>query len=207
MTTDKINKKALFLVENGFCEREFIQAQNALLKMGAFCRIISTDTGLLRGWNEEKNPENSGWGQEYAPDVVLADCIPSDYDILVIPGGERSVNKLKNCESLHTIIASFLNTGKPVVTYNMGTDLINFVGLSKGYSIATKDSMCETVKKAGGRCAPENMVVSKNLISLTRYREESEEKLKNAITAILNKEPYIEKTASSGDLPQSHQAA
>lgn len=205
--TDQLNRKALFLVENGFCERELQQSQNAVRKLGIFCRIISASETIVTAWNEEKEQNASNWGSQYAVDAAIDKCVPSEFDVLIIPGGERSVNKLKNHPELRTLIASFVNTKKPIVAFNLGIDLINFVGMAKGYSMATKADLCDTVKKSGGRCAPENLVVSKNLITLSRYREESEAKLVNALDAVLKNEPYIEKVASSGDLPSSYQAA
>ncbi len=204
--TRRTGKKAAIIVENGFCEREFIQAENALKKIGINARVISANAELVESWCEEKQTNQSHWGQKYASHGFLKDQIVSDYEVLVLPAGIRSLNKLRQVPELKSFISGFLNTGKPTIIYNNAVDILLSNQMTNGYSIAAKDEMCDILNKSGQRCASKDFVVSKNLITLSRYRD-VEEKLTHAITAILNNEPYVEKTVSSDTLPRSHQAA
>tara|TARA_R110001592_G_scaffold79054_2_gene236745 strand:- start:18408 stop:19031 length:624 start_codon:yes stop_codon:yes gene_type:complete len=199
-------KKAAFLVENGFCERELVQAQNALKDQGFDCRIVSSGEALVKSWNELKKSNGSNWGEGYAPNSPLKDGIPGDYDVLVIPGGKRSIEKLKLDNAVKPFVSAFLNTGKPVVAYNGAIDLLMFLDLVSGYSIAAKDQLCDTVRGMGGRCAAPEFVVSKNLITLSRFRD-VENKIQNAVVAVLSGKPYVEKVVSSDNIPASYQAA
>ncbi len=201
-----VGKRALFLVANGFCEREFIQAQDAMKTIGIDCRIASVDTGLLQAWNEEKDMRESEWGASYAPDVLVSDCVTGEYDVLVVPGGERSIAKLKISNSTNALLSSFMKAEKPVIAYNKGLDLLSFCGLISGYSVAAKHSICDNVKGTGARCAPQEFIVSKNLISLSRFRD-AQERIAHAVTCLLNGEEYVEKVVSSDNMPHPHKAA
>ncbi|MGH1375903.1 MAG: DJ-1/PfpI family protein [Alphaproteobacteria bacterium] len=204
--TNFLKKKAVFLVANGFCEREFIQAHKALTSIGINCRIVSVDSGLIQAWNEEKNTQESEWGAGYAPDALLSDCIASEYDILVIPGGDRSIAKLKLSDKVNAFLSAFMHTDKPVVAYNKGLDLLSFCGMISGYSVAAKHVICEDIKVSGARCAPQEFIVSKNLISLSRFRD-ADQRIQHAVSCLLNGEPYVEKVVSSDNMPHPHKAA
>ncbi len=199
-------RKAVFLVENGFCERELVQSHRALSEMGFDCRFVSSDNSLVRGWNEEKCKGEEYWGEKYAVDSYLNRAVTSDYDVLVIPGGKRSIEKLKLDRNVKGFISAFLDTGKPVIAYNYAIDLLMFTNLISGYSVAAKDVVCDMVKNVGGRCAAPEFVVSKNLISLSRYRD-ANDKIKNAVSSIIEGRPYIEKIVSSDNMPYSHKVA
>lgn len=200
-------RKAAFIVANGFCEREFQQSFSALQKAGISCRIISVDNNLIKGWNEEKKaPKASDWGNSFAADSVLGQVQPSEFDMVVIPGGRRSVEKLELCSDVKSFISYFMDTGLPVVAYNKAVELLVHFDLIERYSVAAIGNLCETVKTVGARCAAPEFVVSKNLITLTRYRD-VDEKLIHAVNCIFNGEKYMVESVSSGNLPSAHKAA
>lgn len=201
-----VGKRAAILVESGFCEREFVQAQEALNDIGGDCRLVSSENSLIRGWNEEKNPSSSRWGGDYAPDTTLDKTFAGDYDILVIPGGIRSITKLKLNKNIKSFISGFIQTGKPVIAYNQAIDLLSFLDLVKGHSLAAKNELCDSVKGRGGRCAAPEFIVSKNLITLSRFRD-VEDRLQRAVLCVLNGERYVEKEVSSDNMPYASKVA
>lgn len=201
-----VGKRAAILIETGFCERELLQAQNSLNTLGVDCRLISTESYMVKGWNEGKVPSSSCWGNDYAPDTILDKSVSGDYDILVIPGGVRSIAKLKLQDTVKPFISAFIKSGKPVIAYNQAIDLLTFVGLISGYSLAAKSELCDSVKGHGGRCTSSDFVVSKNLITLSRFGD-VDVRLKRAVLCVLNSERYIEKEVSSDNMPYASQVA
>ncbi|MGH1403370.1 MAG: DJ-1/PfpI family protein [Alphaproteobacteria bacterium] len=198
--------KAVFVVANGFCEREFLQALDVLESMQVTCRIVSVKTDLVRGWNEEKVSMQSNWGKDYAPDSDLSSAQASDYDILVLPGGKRSIEKLELDGNLKPFVSAFIETGKPVVAYNYAVDILMRTNLVDGYSIAARDALCDNAKSVGARCAAPEFVVSKNLITMTRYRDIGD-KLVHAVQCVISGEKYMDKVVSSDNMPTAHKAA
>lgn len=198
-----LGEKAVLLIENGCCEREVNQAISAMETIGFSCRIVSISGQSVKGWNENRMKTQSNWGNDFAVDKKLSEAHPSDYSVLVIPGGKRSVEKLKLNKTIRSFISGFLHADKPVVAYNYGIDVLNHFDLINGYSVATaQNSLCESVKKHGGRCASPEFVVSKNLVTLSRYRD-AKEKLAYAVSCIMNGEPYIEKIVSFDETPRA----
>lgn len=201
-----IGFKAAFLIENGCCEREVSQSTQVLCDLGIKCNFISSISEIVKSWNEDRQNRDSDWVADYAVNSKLSHAHPSDYDILVIPGGIRSSEKLKLDKNLRTFVSGFLYTEKPVIAYNKGIDVLAHADLIKGYSVAAIDDTCENVKKVGARCAPPEFVVSKNLITLSRYRD-AKEKMKKAVTCILNGESYVDKVVSDENIPPAYFAA
>lgn len=204
-TGEKVTRAA-FLVENGFCERELEQAWDALNKIGIHCRIVTLSNNLVRSWNELKDRTQSNWGKDYAPDSMLENTLPTDYDVLVLPGGRRSVDKLSIDPHVHTFLKSFFQARKPVIAYNSAIEVLAESDVLVGYSVATRDHSCDEVKSLGGRCASSNFVVSKNLISMTRYID-VEGNIQRAVQCILKGEQYFDKVVGLDNLPNPHKAA
>ena len=183
------NKKAAFLASNGFCEREFLQAYNAFKKVGIDCRLVSDKNALIKGWNELASSEESNWGDGYAADVLIENALASDYDILVVPGGVRSIEKLKLCLNIRSFVSAFITTGKPVVAYNRAIDLLVNTGLVNGYSLAAEEALCRMAEGSDTVCVDESFVVNKNLITLS-YFEDVGDKILSAVSSILAGEEY-----------------
>lgn len=204
--TNFTGHKAAFLIENGFCERELNQSLKAMRALGFDCRSVSTASGSVKAWNElNQDPNASNWGMEYAIDKNLNDALSSDYSVLVIPGGKRSIEKLRNLPEAKQFVSSFINTGKPVVAYNLAIDYLSFSNLVKGYSLAAKGELCDVVKINGAKCTPAEFMVSKNLVTLARFLD-IQKKIEHAVTCIMNGEKYTE-TVGADNFPTPHKVA
>ena len=114
MTLTLAGKKIAVLVANGFDENQMAEIQRALTKAKAVIKTIAPEQGVVNGWQGE------GWGHYFPVDVQINEALGSDFDMLVVPGGERGAEKLKG--SLHTrrIIGHFLEAGKPIAAIGAG---------------------------------------------------------------------------------------
>ena len=86
-------KTVAILVANGFHEEDMTETQKALASEGAIPRVVSTEVGLVNGWHE------GTWGHNFYVEVKPKDVLPSQYDALLLPGGDRGVKTL--LESAH----------------------------------------------------------------------------------------------------------
>lgn len=178
--------KGAFLVENGFCEREYIEMQDIFAKMEIPSRIISSDAKLLTAWNKLDDPRDSHWGMKYAADYHLKNAQSHNFDILVIPGGRRSAEKLKLDHSVKSFITGFLSAGKPVVVYNLGHEVLFHYDLIRNYYISKyseKGEFLQDGKSAGVRDG--DIILSKNLISMSGFNHD-ERLIENYIDSILS---------------------
>lgn len=109
--------KIAILAANGFDEADMIAAQRTLAAAGASVRLISSDNGLVNGW------DGKGWGHNFPVDAALNTALGVDYDGLVVVGGQRSHDKLKLTAHTKRFIGSFMAAQKPIVA--MGEALEN----------------------------------------------------------------------------------
>lgn len=136
MTLSKSMKVAV-LVANGFEESNFLAAQRFFQEKGVFVKIVSMNQGLVNGWHGE------GWGHNYAVDVPLNSALGVDYDALVIPGGKRSLEKLKMTAHTRRFIGSFMNANKPVCVMGDAVDIMMHTQQSEGRMMSGADDVCQ----------------------------------------------------------------
>jgi len=114
--------KIAILVANGFCQQDFTALQKTMNSAGASLKLVSPDQGLVNGW------EGSGWGHHFPVDQQLNTALGADFDILVVPGGQRSMDKLKTTAHTKRFVNSFMVSAKHVVLFNEAVELLEFAG-------------------------------------------------------------------------------
>jgi protease I len=114
--------KIAILAANGFSQHDFTETQKLLTAAGASLKVISPDQGLVNGW------EGSGWGHHFAVDQALSTALGADFDMLVVPGGLRSMDKLKTTAHTRRFLNSFMAANKPVVLFPEAETLLEFTG-------------------------------------------------------------------------------
>jgi protease I len=159
MTKALLGQKLAVLVANGFCEKDLTEMQRALLKTGANVRIIGMDQGLVNSWNE------NGWGLNFAADQMLSEALGANFSMLVIPGGQRSVDKLKLTAHTRRFIGSFIDARKPVVAFDQAVDLVAFAQRITGRTVTGPENAKDEITAAGGTWAEEAFVIDGNLMT------------------------------------------
>ncbi|MCB9989297.1 MAG: DJ-1/PfpI family protein [Rhodospirillales bacterium] len=135
--------KIALLLANGFYEPDVTAAQRALLESGATLHIISPDQGLVNGWTGES------WGHHFMVDQSLSTALGADYDMLVLPGGQRSMDKLMLTAHTKRFITSFMNADKPVAVFGEAADLLVRTDNAKGRKISGPVALFDMMIQAG----------------------------------------------------------
>ena len=159
MNKPLLGKKIAVLVANGFSERDLTHTQKALSGSGANVRIVSMDHGLVNSWTSE------GWGLHFAADQVLSQALSADFDILVIPGGHRSIEKLELTAHTRRFINGFVDTGKKVVFFGDALSLLAFAGRGEGMIVAGPESCKAELEEAGAQFSDADYVIDKEVLS------------------------------------------
>ena len=154
-----LGQKLAVLVANGFCEKDLTEMQRALLRTGANVRIIGMDQGLVNSWNE------NGWGLNFAADQQLSEALGANFSMLVIPGGQRSVDKLKLTAHTRRFIGSFMDSRKPVVAFDNALELVIFAQRIAGRTVTGPDVLKGQAEDAGAEWAAEPFVIDGNLMT------------------------------------------
>jgi len=152
-------KTIAILIANGFDENQMTEIQRALTKAQATTQTIAPEQGVVNGWQGE------GWGHHFPVGAQIGTALGSDFDILIIPGGERSVAKLKT--NLHTsrIITHFFEAGKPIAAIGAGVGLLGLSGKIAGRLVSAPAAMQDELKTVGAEISESPQEIDGNILS------------------------------------------
>lgn len=153
------SQKIAVLMANGFNEKEFLTIQRSMIEQGAVLRIISTDSGLVNGW------DGKGWGHNFATDVQLNTALGIDYDAVIVPGGQRSLDKLKLTAHSRRFIGSLLAAMKPVICMGDAVQLLAYTDHLNGRTVSGPVEKQSLIETAGGKYSSEVMTADGMLLT------------------------------------------
>jgi protease I len=158
--------KIAILVSNGFNQQDMTDTQKLLNSMGVSLKIISPDQGLVNGW------EGTGWGHHFAVDQQLSTALGADFDVLMVPGGQRSLDKLKTTAHTRRFVNSFVTAGKPVALFNEAIDLLVYAEQVAGRTVSGPEAMKDAVVQAGAVWAEQSPAIDGALYTGSVVSEE-----------------------------------
>ena len=121
---------------------------------------IYTDS-LVNGW------QDNGWGHYFTVDAPIGTAMGSDYDALVLIGGERSVAKLKTNPHARRIVNHFLEANKPVAAIGAGVALLALSPKSAGRDVAALPELQAELTTAQMVLSAEAQTVDGSLLTST----------------------------------------
>ena len=159
MTATLVGKSIAILAANGFDENQMTEIQRALTVAKAKFKTIAPENGVVNGWQQDH------WGHYFPVDAQIGEALGSDYDFLVIPGGERAMAKLKT--NLHTrrIVNHFLEAGKPIAAIGAGVSLLALSGRVAGLTVSAPAEFHEELTAVGAIISEDNQEVCEMLLT------------------------------------------
>ena len=160
--TDKsslASRRILIMATDGFEQSELEVPLERLKHAGADVDIASPKTGKITGWDKKD------WGKEINVDLKIADAKASDYDALVLPGGQMNPDLLRVEEDAIDLIREFASSGKPIAAICHAPWLLVEAGLVKGKRMTSYKSIRTDVLNAGADVVDEAVVVDGNIIT------------------------------------------
>lgn len=147
--------KALFLIADEFEDVQFFVPYFRLREAGASITIAAAI---------DNKPATGLHGYVIEPDMPIPELSPSEYDVLVIPGG-RSPEKLRLREEAVDLARTFVQDGTPVAAIGHGIQLMISAGSVDGKYVACSPGVRDDVRCAGGTYRDESCVVDGGLIT------------------------------------------
>ena len=147
------DKTVALLVASGFEEYQMTEPQRALLAAGAQVKLVSPEQGLVNGWL------GKAWGHYFPVDVALSTALAADYDVLIVPGGSRSVNKLADLPHAQRFVRGFADGGKPMVMIGDAVSLLTRTERAKDRVVAADGELSDTMTAAGARVSEEALAI------------------------------------------------
>ena len=152
-------KKIAILVADGFEQIELTQPREALVKEGATVEIVSPSLPEVQGWNHDEKADM------FQVDMPLSRARSDDYDALLLPGGVRNPDHLRQLTRALEFVDGFFATGKPVAAICHAPWTLIEAGVVDGKKITSWPSLRTDLSNAGAVWVDRDVVVDRGLVS------------------------------------------
>ncbi|WP_316160145.1 type 1 glutamine amidotransferase domain-containing protein [Bradyrhizobium sp. SZCCHNRI20481] len=152
-------KKIAILATNGFEQSELEVPRDRLKQAGATVEIISVAPGEIKGWDEKD------WGRTVKVDKTLDEASASDYDAIVLPGGQINPDLLRMEPKALRFIKEIFEAKKIVAAVCHAPWLLIETGIAKGRKMTSYKSIKTDVANAGAQWQDAEVVVDQGVIT------------------------------------------
>jgi protease I len=159
MSATLIGKSIAILAANGFDENQMTEIQRALQAAKAKFKTVAPEQGVVNGWQKDH------WGHYFPVDSQIGESLGSDFDFLVIPGGERAIAKLKTNPHTRRIINHFFEAEKPIAAIGAGTVLLALSSQISGRNVAAPAECHEELAAAGVIVSEDSLAICGHVLS------------------------------------------
>lgn len=152
-------KRILILATNGFEQSELEVPRDRLKEAGAQVHVVSPERGEIKGWDKKD------WGRAVPVDKALAEVRETEYDAIVLPGGQINPDLLRVEPAAIALIKSFYDAGKTVAAICHAPWLLVEAGIAKGKRMTSYKSIRTDVENAGARWEDASVVTDAGVIT------------------------------------------
>tara|TARA_B100001123_G_C15328642_1_gene1030443 strand:+ start:814 stop:1350 length:537 start_codon:yes stop_codon:yes gene_type:complete len=159
-------KKAIIITGNLVQDHEFIYP---------FYRLLEEDFKVDTCINEGKEVVGI-LGTKIPPNKdanikLIDDCSVEDYNLLIIPGGVKSMEKVRQNKKIIEFISDFDKAEKVIGCICSGAQLLISAKVVKNRKISGYYSMIDDLLNAGAKYEDKPAVIDKNIITTAHYKD------------------------------------
>src|SRR6202012_5341773 len=152
-------KKIAILATHGFEQAELEVPRDHLKKAGATVDVVSLASGEIKGWDK------NDWGRPVKVDKTLDQASSSDYDAVVLPGGQINPDLLRVEPEALKFIKDIFDAKKIVAAVCHAPWLLIETGIAKGRKMTSYKSIKTDVANAGAKWEDAEVVVDHGVIT------------------------------------------
>ncbi len=156
---DISGKKIAILATNGFEQSELETPRDRLKVAGATVEIVSLQAGEIKGWDKKD------WGRPVKVDKTLDEARASDYNALVLPGGQMNPDLLRVEPTALKFIKDIFDAKKPIAAVCHAPWLLIEAGIAEGRRMTSYKSIKTDVANAGAKWEEAEVVVDQGIIT------------------------------------------
>ncbi|SJZ80125.1 type 1 glutamine amidotransferase domain-containing protein [Consotaella salsifontis] len=153
------NAKIAILATDGFEQSELFQPLEELKKAGATVEVLSLEPGEIKAWDK------TDWGKSVKVDKTLSEVRVTEYDALVLPGGQINPDKLRAEPKAVSFVREFYNSKKPLAAICHAPWLLIEAGVISGKDVTSYKSIKTDVMNAGGKWTDQEVMVDEGLVT------------------------------------------
>lgn len=146
--------RALIISADNFEDTELLVPYYRLREEGIEVDIASIKRGKIKGKH----------GYEIEANRSIKEISPSDYDILILPGG-KAPEVIRKEKEAQDIARHFFESNKPVAAICHGPQTLISAGLLKGRHATCYRTVAEELKASGAIYEDKEVVVDGNLVT------------------------------------------
>lgn len=159
MSNELSGKRILILATHGFEQSELEYPRDALKAAGAEVHVVSPESGEIKGWQKKD------WGTPVKVDRALGEVKASDYDAIMLPGGQMNPDTLRQNDRALSLIKEFYESGKTVAAICHAPWLLIETGIAKGRKMTSYKSIRKDVENAGAKWEDSEVVTDQGVIT------------------------------------------
>ena len=151
--------RVLIMATDGFEQSELMKPKANLEEAGIETTVASLEDGEIKGWDQKD------WGDTVKVDITVAEASASDYDALLLPGGQMNPDILRMDEKAVALVKAFADADKPIAAICHGPWLLAEAGIIDGKTVTSWPSIRTDLKNAGANVVDQEVACDGNLIT------------------------------------------
>jgi protease I len=159
-------KKAIIISGNLVQDQEFIYPYYRVLEEEFDINVCLNEKKFVKGILGSDIPPNKN--QKL---VNIEDIEPENYNFLVLPGGVKSMEKVRQNKKIINFISEFNKQKKTIACICSGTQLLISAKVVKGRKISGYYSMVDDIINAGAIYEDAPAVIDENIITTAHYKD------------------------------------
>ena len=110
-------------------------------------------------------------GSKIVPTKDIPELRVEDYDLLILPGGAKSMEYMRQDKEILEFISDFNDSGKVIASICHAAQLLISSKVVKGRKISGYYSIKDDINNAGAIYTDEPAVVDENIVSTAHYKD------------------------------------
>lgn len=147
------------LLSDGFEQVEFTKPREALEQQGALIKVISDRHGKVQGFHHHQP------GDQFDIDLAFGEADPKDFDAVLLPGGEKNGDRMRNIADAQRFLREINADGKPIAAICHGGWILTTAGIAEGRTLTSWPGLQEDFRKAGSNWVDREVVVDGTLVT------------------------------------------
>jgi len=154
MTLDGL--RVAVLATDGYETSELTEPTRALREAGAAVTIVSNHDGTIKGKTDADLAE---------VDLTLDAANPGDFDALLLPGGVKNPDTLRQDERAVRFVRAMHDAGKPIAAICHAPWMLVEADVVRGRRVTSYPSLKTDIRNAGGDWLDEEVVVDQGIVT------------------------------------------
>jgi protease I len=148
--------KVAVLVTDGYEPSELVEPMRVLREAGAEAVIVADHDGQIRGKSDTDIA---------AVDLTLEEAVPDDYGALLLPGGVKNPDTMRQNERGVAFVRHFFDAGKPIAAICHAPWMLVEADVVRGRRVTSYPSLRTDLRNAGGEWVDAEVVTDQGLVT------------------------------------------